>query len=147
MPGHQFREEQCGDRGVAVGKIEAGADAAAFFADNQNILLEHQVADVLEADGDFVELAAELRCEFVDEFCDRKGFRNIARQVASSGEMPDEESENLMGIDERTVTVNGADTVAIAIGAESAIVFSPSHPLPLRFDVRFHRPRINSVES
>src|SRR5712692_2564680 len=147
MPGHQFREEQCGDRGVALGKIEAGADAAAFFAANQNILLEHQLADVLEADGDFVELAPELRCESVDEFCDRKGFRNIARQVASSGEMPDEESENLMGIDERTIAVDGADAVAIAIGAERGIVFSGAHRLAGGFDVRLDRLRMNSGEA
>src|SRR6266404_1031805 len=41
VPGHQFREQQRGYCSVALGKIEAGADAAAFLAANQNILFEH----------------------------------------------------------------------------------------------------------
>src|SRR5206468_10357342 len=41
VPGHQLREEQGGDGRVALGKIEARADAAAFLAANQNVLLQH----------------------------------------------------------------------------------------------------------
>ncbi len=69
MPGHQFRQEERGNRGVALGQVKAGADAPAFFPADQDILLQHQLADVLEADGHFVEFAAKFCGEFVDEFC------------------------------------------------------------------------------
>ena len=65
VPGHQLGEEESGDGGVAFGKMEAGAEAAAFFAADEDVLFEHQLADVFEADGDFVELAAES----VRQFC------------------------------------------------------------------------------
>src|SRR5262249_11687808 len=54
VPCNDPRKEQRGNRRVAFRQIETGADAAALFSANQNILLEHQLADVLEADGYFV---------------------------------------------------------------------------------------------
>src|SRR5260370_1030591 len=61
MPGHQFRKEKRGNRGVALRQVEVGTDAAAFLAAYQNVLFEHQFADVFEADGCFVAVSAELR--------------------------------------------------------------------------------------
>src|SRR5260370_39064082 len=78
VPGHQFREEERGDRGVALGKVEAGANAAAFFAADQNVLLEHQLANVFEPNGNFVKFAAEFCGELVDEFGNRKSFGDIS---------------------------------------------------------------------
>src|ERR1700674_3709298 len=68
VPGHQFREEERGNRSVPFGDVEAGADAAALFAAYQNVLFEHQLADVFETDGRFVELPGEFYGELVDEF-------------------------------------------------------------------------------
>ena len=136
VPGHQFREEQSGDGGVAFGKIEAGADAAAFFAADQDVLLEHELADVFEADGDFVELAAEFGGELVDELGDGESFGDVAGEIAGSGEVPDEQGENLVRIDERAVAIDGADAVAVAVGAEAGVVFSGAHGLAQRVDVR-----------
>src|SRR5258707_550871 len=66
VPRHQFREKERGNRGVAFRQIQAGADTTAFFAANQYILFEHQLADVLESNGNFMKLAAKLGSEFVD---------------------------------------------------------------------------------
>ena len=70
VPSHQLCEQQRGYGGVAFGKIQAGADSAAFLAADQDILLEHQLANVFESDGDFVECTFELSGEFVDQLCD-----------------------------------------------------------------------------
>ena len=46
---------------IALGQMAADADAAGLFAANQDVALQHEVADVLEADAAFVQLAAILR--------------------------------------------------------------------------------------
>src|ERR1700722_424536 len=66
MPSHELGQEKRGDGGVALGEIHAGADAAAFFAADQNILLEHELADVFETDGKFVKFAIVFCGELVD---------------------------------------------------------------------------------
>ena len=70
VPGHQLGEEESGNGGVAFGEMQAGAEAAAFFAADENVLFEHEFADVFESDGHFVELAAEAVGDFVDELGD-----------------------------------------------------------------------------
>src|SRR5579885_3237577 len=113
MPGHQFGEKKRGNRSVALRQVEAGADAAAFFAAKQNILLEHELADVLEADRHLVEFAAELGRELVNKLSDGEGFGNVAGQVTRSSEVPNEERENLVRIDEGPGSVNRADAIGI----------------------------------
>src|SRR5207253_798311 len=143
----QFREEKRGNRRVAFGDVEVGTNAAAFFAADQNILFEHQFADVLEADGRFVEFPAEFCGELVDEFGNGESFCNVSRQVTSPGEVPDEQCKDLMRIHERTVTVDGADAVAIAIGAPAGVEFSAQQRLPQGLDMRLDRLRVNAAEA
>src|SRR6266581_2029933 len=55
VPCHEFSEKKRRDGCVAFGEIKAEAEAATFFASNENILLEHELTDVFEADGNFVK--------------------------------------------------------------------------------------------
>src|SRR5260370_38940682 len=129
MPGHQCREEECGNRGVALGQLKARADAAAFLDDNQNVLLEHQLANVFEPNGHFVEFSSKFCRKLVDKLCYGKCFCDITRQVAGSREVPDEQRKDLVGVDERAVAVDGADTVAVSVSAEARGVLSGAHSL------------------
>ena len=74
--------------------------------------------------------------EFVDEFCDGESFGDFAFEIAGADEMPDEQSENLMGIDEGAVAIDGADAVAVAVGAEADVVFAGEDGFAERVDVR-----------
>jgi hypothetical protein len=136
VPRHQFREEQCGDRGVALGEVQTRADAAAFFATDEDILLEHQLADIFEADGYFVELAVEFGGKLVDQLGDGKSFGDVSREIAGSGEVPDEQREDLMRVDEGAVAIDRADAVAVAVGAKAGVVFTREDCLAQRGDVR-----------
>ena len=49
--GHVVEEEEPGEDAVALRQVPAEAVAAALFAADQRVLLHHQRADVLEADG------------------------------------------------------------------------------------------------
>src|SRR5450755_2179857 len=136
VPGHQLGEEESGDGGVAFGEVEAGAEAAAFFAADEDVLFEHELADVFEADGDFVELAAEAVGNFVDELGYRKSLGDIAGEIAGAGEMPGEQGKKLVRIEEGAVAVDGADAVAVAVGAETGVEFSGEDGFAERLDVR-----------
>ena len=87
-------------------------------------MLEHELANVFEADGDLVEFAAVFCGELVDKLCDGEGFRDFAFELARADEVPDEECENLVGIDEGAVAINRADAVAVAISGEADVVFA-----------------------
>src|SRR6266850_387195 len=64
-----------------------------------------------------MKLSAELGSKFVDEFADGESFGDVSRKIAGSRQMPDEQRKNLVRIDERAIAVDGADAVAISIGA------------------------------
>src|SRR5580693_5596951 len=146
MPSHEFGEEQRGDGGIAFGEIHAGADAAAFFATDENILLEHELADVFEADGDFVEFAIVFCGEFVDEFGDGESFGDFAFELTSADEVPDEEREDLMGIDEGAVAIDRADAVAVTVSGKAYVVLAGEDGLAERIDVRLDRFGMRAAE-
>src|SRR5580704_15994089 len=146
MPGHEFGKEKRGDGGVAFGEIHAGADAAAFFATDENILLEHELADVFEADGDFVEFAIVFCGEFVDKFGDGDSFGDLAFELTGANEVPDEEREDLVGIAEGAVAIDRADAVADTVGGESDIVFAGEDGCAERIDVRLDRLGMRAAE-
>src|ERR1051325_4304207 len=147
VPGHEFGEKKRGDGGVTLGEIEAEADAAAFFAADQNILFEHEFADVFEADGNFVQLAIEFFGELVNQFGDGKSFGDITGKIAHSGEVPNEKREDLMRVDEGAVAVDCADAVAVAVGGKAGVVFSGEDSLAEGGDVRLDGFRMNAAEA
>ena len=86
--------------------------------------------------GDFVQLAPELRRQLVDQLGYGKCFGDIAGKFAGTGEVPHQQRENLMRIDERAIAIDRADAIAVAISAEAGIIFSGAHRLTQRIDVR-----------
>jgi hypothetical protein len=56
--------------------------------------------------------------------------------TAGADEMPDEERENLMRIDEGAVAIDGADAVAVAVGAKADVIFAGEDGFAERVDVR-----------
>src|SRR5580704_12798518 len=146
MPRHQLCKKQSRDGGIALGEVQAGTDAAALFSANENILLEHQLANVFEADGNFVQLAVEFRRKLVDQFCDGESFGDVAWEVARSRKVPDEEREDLVRIDERTVAIDGADAIAVAVRAKACVIFSRENRLTQRCDVRLYGFRMRAAE-
>src|SRR5580700_1497033 len=146
MPRHQLCKKQSRDGGIALGEVQAGTDAAAFFSANENILLKHQLADVFEADGNFVQLAVKFRRELVDQLGDGKSFGDFAGEVARSRKVPNEEREDLMRVDERAVAIDRADAIAVTVRAKARVIFSGENRLTQRCDVRFDGFRMRAAE-
>ena len=64
--GHHVGEQQGVEQAVALGQMALEADAAGLFAAHHDFALEHVVADKLEADAVFDELAAVLGADAVE---------------------------------------------------------------------------------
>src|SRR5579864_6114794 len=103
MPGHDFGKQKGADGGVAFGQIELGADTTGLFASQQNIALEHNLADVLESDGHFMNAPAIARGDFVEQLGGGKSFGQIAGNLAGSGEMPKKDGKDLVRRNERAI--------------------------------------------
>ncbi len=66
VPRHHFGQQQRHHRCIALGQIQFGADPPGFFAAQQDVALEHQLADIFEADGRLKHLTAEFGGDLVD---------------------------------------------------------------------------------
>src|SRR5258708_17661796 len=143
VPCHEFSEKKRRDGSVAFGEIETEAEAATLFASNKNIVREHELTDVFEADGNFVELAIEFCGELVDKFCDGKWFCNFARKIAHPGKVPDQHGKALVWIDEGAVAVDSAKAVAVTVGGEARVIFSRDNGVAERANMRLDGFRMN----
>ena len=91
-------------------------------------------------------LAPEFRGNLVDHLGGRKCFRHVAGQIARSGQVPEQNRENLVRSDERAVAVDRADAVGVAIEREARVVAAVDHRAAQRLDVRLDRLRIHAAE-
>src|SRR5713101_8408404 len=94
-----------------------------------------------------MKLAPELGAELIDKFGDGKSLGDIAGQIASACEVPDEQSEDLMRIHKCADTVDSADAVAVAVRAKSRVEFSGEDSLPQRADMWFDRFRVDAAKT
>src|SRR5438309_1226065 len=122
MPGHDFGEQQCAYGGVTLGKIELGANSSGLFAAHQDVVFEHPLANVFEADRHFVNAAAITGCDFIEELRRGEGFGEVAADFSRAGEMPEQDREDLVRSDECAVAMHRSDAVAISIGGKPGIV-------------------------
>src|SRR5579859_5032485 len=56
--GHHRRQQQGVEDAIALGKMTGDADAARLLAANEDVALEHEIADELEADAALMQLAS-----------------------------------------------------------------------------------------
>ena len=147
VPGHHFGQQQRVDGGVALGQIQLGADAAAFFAAQQDVALEHQLADVLEADRRLRELsgqnfAAILSIILVVE----KVFATspaILRVPARCQNRIEKIWWGVMNVPSRSIAPMRSPSPS---ARKAGVVFARKHGLAQRGDVRLDGLRIHAAE-
>src|ERR1700751_3183604 len=89
MPGHDFSEQQGAYRGVALRQIELGANAPGFLAAHQNVVFEHPLANVFEADRHLVHAAAVTGRDLVEQLSGGERLGQIAADLPGASEMPE----------------------------------------------------------
>src|SRR5438270_12694810 len=97
LVGHYIGEQESVEQAVALGQMALEADAAGLFAADQDLPLQHEVADVLEADAALQQLASMLGGDAVKHARGVKGAHHVARPVIVVFEHPlQQDGEDLM---------------------------------------------------
>src|SRR6267154_5772829 len=94
-----------------------------------------------------MHFASKFGREFVDQFCNRKCFRNLSGKTPHSGEVPYQQRKDLVWIYERAGAVYGPDAITIAIGGKPGIVFAGRDSPLQRSNVRFDRFRMRPTKT
>ena len=89
VPCHQFGQEQGCQGRVAFGQMEFRANAARLLAAEQDVALEHNLADVFESDGRLQHFAAKLPGDLVHHLGDGKCLGHVAGKPARAGQVPE----------------------------------------------------------
>ena len=119
--GHDVGEEQRVEQAVALRQVSADADAARFLAADEDVLLEHEVADVLEADAVLVQLAAVPGGDAVEHERGVEGAGDVAGPAFAFEQPLEQDGEDLVCVDDVAVLVYRADAVGVAIGDEACV--------------------------
>src|ERR1700722_16913256 len=101
--------------------MPADADAARFFAADEYVLGQHQLAHMLEADAVLVELAAVPGRNPVQHLRCIEGARNASGPLLALEQPLEQQAVDFIGIDELAFLVHRADTVSIAIGCKPGV--------------------------
>ncbi len=121
LVGHDLGEEERVEQAVALREMAADADAAGLFAADQDLLREHEVADVLEADAVLVQFAAVFGGDAVQHFGGVEGAGDVAGPAFVLEQPLENDGEDLVRVDDVAVLVDGADAVGVAIGDEAGV--------------------------
>src|SRR6202041_2176793 len=85
--------------------------------------------------------------QFVDEFRDGKCLGDVAGEFPRADQVPDHQRENLVGVDEGAVAVDGPDAVAVTVGGETGVILSGEDRLAQSVNVRLDGFGMHATES
>jgi hypothetical protein len=116
--GDGFEQEQGIEYAVALGQVAPHADAAGLFGPDQNVFAQHQVGDVLKADGRLVDRQIVCGGDAPEQDGLREGSDHPARLLAAAREVQEDERNDLVHGHGLAVFVNRADPVRVAVGRQ-----------------------------
>ena len=104
--------------------MAAEGNSARLLATDQNILVEHVIGDVIEADRRLVNRQGEPVGKAVDHACGRDRAHNRAAPAAHFHQIAQCQGHDLVWIDEVAALVHGSNAVSVAVGRQPQV----SHP-------------------
>ena len=143
---HDGRQQQRIQNAVALGQVATNADSAGFLAADEDVALEHEVADVLEADTALVHFAAVFRADAIDHASGVEGANDFARPLLALQQPLEDDRENLVRVHEAAVFGDGTEAVGIAICGKPRGALLAHYRLLKQFDVRQDGLGINARE-
>ena len=117
--GDHFGDEQAGDDAVFLRDVAADGEAGGLFAADGDLVGDDELADVLEADGGFVERDLVVVGEGVDEVGGGDAFGDAVAPAAGFDEVVEEQGDDVVGLDEGAVGVDDAEAVGVAVGGDA----------------------------
>ena len=113
----------------------------AFLAAEDDLALDQQIADVLEAHARLVHFNAVLLRHGIDQMRRGDGTRRAAFPAAAAAEVVQQQGQHLVGINVRAVGVDDAKAVRIAVNSQADIVLSLFHDRRKICEILFRRLR------
>src|ERR1700735_379701 len=101
--------------------MAANTDAARLFAADEDVLLQHQLAYMLEADAVLVKLAPVAGCDTVNHFGGVEGPRHIARPLLALEQPLEQDAVDFIGVDEAALLIHRANAVRVAVGGKAGL--------------------------
>ena len=127
--GHDIGQQQAIQHPVALGQEARIADATRLLAADQNVVLHHQICDVLESDRRFVKFAAVLGGDAVKHAGGIEGAHHVSRPLLALQQPAQQHAEYLVRVHEAAIFGDRADAVGIAIGGQTGIAVLTDHGL------------------
>ena len=140
---HYVGEQQGIQQPIALRQVAADADAARLLAADQDLLFQHQVAHILEADPVFMQRAPVLRRDAVDHLGGVECAGHIARPALARQQPIQQHREDLVCVHHVALLIHRADAVRVAIGNKPGVALLGNHGQLRRADMRQDRLRID----
>ena len=122
--GDQFGHKQAGQNAVFLRHVTFDAQAAGFFAADNDGFAFHQCADVFETDRCFMNFDAEQVGDGIDLMAGGDGADDRAGPAAVFLQMIERQRQNLVGREPRAVLVDNAEAIGVAVEAKAELRFA-----------------------
>ena len=124
--GQQVQKQKVDEDSVALGQVARQSDPAAFLAADQDLLGQHQLPDVLEADGTFMTHEPEFLRDSRNDLALGKRSDNRATPALVAIDVKQEQRKNLEGVQESSRLIDDAEAIGIAVRRQSDV--APAWP-------------------
>ena len=141
---HHVGQQQTVEQSIPLRQVSGDSDAAGLLSPDKNVLLQHQVADILEADAVLVQLAPVFRGDAVQHLCRIERPRDIARPSLSPQQPFQQDGEYLVRVHHVAMLVHRADAIRVAVGDKAGIAFFSNDSLLRLGYVRQNRLRVDA---
>src|SRR5580698_6475360 len=119
--GHHLAAEQSGEDAIFFRDMMADGEAGTFLAADHDFVLLDEFADVLKADGRFMQRDVMMLSQGVDEVGGGDRFTDAVFPAASLDEIIEQESDDVIGLKESSVLVYDAEAVGVTIGGDADV--------------------------
>src|ERR1700756_2192740 len=99
------------------------ADAARLLAADEDVVLQHKIADVFEADAMLIKRLIVLSGDTIQHLGGVESTCYAASPALSFQQPSQQDGKNLVGIDEVTVFIYGTETIRVTIRHQASLTF------------------------
>src|ERR1700761_8827254 len=99
------------------------ADSARLLATDEDVVLQHEIADILEANAVLIKRLVVLGRDAVQHFRGVESSCDAASPAFALQKPAQQDGKNLVWIDEVAIFVHRAKTIRVAIGDEASLAF------------------------
>src|SRR6516162_377323 len=118
---HDVRQQKGVQQTISLRQVAAYADAARFFTADEDVAIQHEIADVFETDAAFMQLTTVFCGDAVEHAGCIESPDDIALPSSSLQDPLQDDGVTLVRIDEAAVFSHRAEAVSVTIGRQAGM--------------------------